>query len=588
MFQSQKTTIGQTPYAPKEDTTIHQPTSMYEASKEFYRMERQKTLVAARYVRNSDPSKKDSEVLKAQADALSEYAKKKGYECPDQLLYVDAISALKYPYWERSGLMKVWDDAERGEFDIVLCTEFLRIARKSSEQYAVMEYLKRFHVELESITEKFEDTAEGRLLFALQGFLGELEAEKIHIRTSRGRQHRAEKALTGQGGRCYGYTFADTTEYVKGRYELNLKVIAVVAGEEWTEVRVVIFCYDSCLKGMSCRQIALALTRMGIPTQQGREAWNRRTIRQLLSNNNYTGDGYNGRYTKEEGVHNYPVKGTIKLPDGIYPQIIDPDTFERVQIQLTVNAEMSARNNRHPQDTTMRGMVYCGICKRRMQVKHFNNIRSDRTIPDKPVYRCWTNQGIEDTLHHHHVAIATHTIDDGAWKFAVPYIRDPQLIRDHVLAMKKQIVQRNHSQDLAEDINQINKSIANLYKLAEVADPNDKDGMEALQARLTTHQHDKREKEKLLHGVANSEEKQKKILAALDRFEAWCASQRPYLDDPSYQITQQDKISALLILGVKATVWPPTPEYEDRSQFQLLPPDVARFCDVALPRPRQG
>src|SRR5712692_2726027 len=76
MFQSQKTTIGQTPYAPKEDTTIHQPASMYEASKEFYRMERQKTLVAARYVRNSDPSKKDSEILKAQADALSEYAKK--------------------------------------------------------------------------------------------------------------------------------------------------------------------------------------------------------------------------------------------------------------------------------------------------------------------------------------------------------------------------------------------------------------------------------------------------------------------------------------------------------------------------------
>jgi site-specific DNA recombinase len=92
-------------------------------------------------------------------------------------------------------------------------------------------------------------------------------------------------------------------------------VIAVIEGEEWTEVRVVIFCYDSCLKGMSCRQIALALTRMGIPTQRGNKIWNRRTIRQILSNSNYTGEGYNGRYTKEEGVKNYPVKGTIKLPD---------------------------------------------------------------------------------------------------------------------------------------------------------------------------------------------------------------------------------------------------------------------------------
>src|SRR5215831_11805609 len=94
--------------------------------KEFYRMGRAPTLVAARYVRNSDPSKKDSEVLKAQSDALLEYGKKKGYECPDHLLYADAISALKYPYWERRGLMRLWDDAERGEFDVVLVTEFIR------------------------------------------------------------------------------------------------------------------------------------------------------------------------------------------------------------------------------------------------------------------------------------------------------------------------------------------------------------------------------------------------------------------------------------------------------------------------------
>src|SRR5690242_14977585 len=146
----------------------------------------QKTIVAARYVRNSDPSKKDSEVLKAQADALAAYAKQMGYECPDELLYADAISALKYPYWERKDMMRMWDDAERGMFDVVLTTEFIRLARKSSEQYAIMEYLKRFHVTIESTTEKFEDTAEGRLLHAVQGFLGEVEAEKIRIRTTRG------------------------------------------------------------------------------------------------------------------------------------------------------------------------------------------------------------------------------------------------------------------------------------------------------------------------------------------------------------------------------------------------------------------
>jgi len=127
----EKATVTKTP-------DVHQATSMYEASKEFYRMSK-KTIVAARYVRNSDPAKKDSEVLQSQADALAAYAKKMGYECPDYLLYADAISALKYPYWERPELMHLWDDAERGQFDVVLCTEFIRLARKSSEQYAIME-----------------------------------------------------------------------------------------------------------------------------------------------------------------------------------------------------------------------------------------------------------------------------------------------------------------------------------------------------------------------------------------------------------------------------------------------------------------
>src|SRR5581483_8938228 len=75
-------------------------TSMYAASQEYYRMNK-KTLVAAGYVRNSDPSKKDTEEQQAQVDALKTYARTHGYELPDRLIYRDAISALKYPYWER-------------------------------------------------------------------------------------------------------------------------------------------------------------------------------------------------------------------------------------------------------------------------------------------------------------------------------------------------------------------------------------------------------------------------------------------------------------------------------------------------------
>src|SRR5260221_14116334 len=111
------------------------PTSMYAASQEYYRMNR-KTLVAALYVRNSDPSKKDTEEQQAQVDALLAYAKKMGYATEERLIYKDAISALKFPYWEHQALLNWWVDAEWGEYIIVFCTDFLRLARKSSGHLA--------------------------------------------------------------------------------------------------------------------------------------------------------------------------------------------------------------------------------------------------------------------------------------------------------------------------------------------------------------------------------------------------------------------------------------------------------------------
>ena len=113
----------------------------------------EQTLVIAGYVRNSDPSKKDTEVFKAQKEALRAYSRATyGVDIPDQLMFEDAISSLKHPYWEREGLMHSWDEAENKRFDKILCTEFFRIARKSSEQYAVMEYYKRYGIEAISIT----------------------------------------------------------------------------------------------------------------------------------------------------------------------------------------------------------------------------------------------------------------------------------------------------------------------------------------------------------------------------------------------------------------------------------------------------
>jgi len=401
----------------------------------------------------------------------------------EHLIFKEAVSAIKVPYWERRELLRLWDESERGSFDVVLVTEMFRIARFASEQFAVIEHLKRYNVRLESISEKFEDSAEGRLLMSIQGFLGEVEANKIKIRTSRGKFHRAKQALSGQGQPAYGYVWASTKAYSNAYYELSTRVFYDAAGNEWSEVKVVAWVYDGCLSGMSLRQMT--------------------------------------------------------------------------------------RANKHPKDTIMRSLVFCGECHRRMHVKHYVNSHGNRT--QNSCYKCARNDGISDTLHKHTISISCSSLDEEAWEFAKLHIQNPRLIHEYVEALHTQIPVVNHAESIEESIGKIDKAINNLYKLAEVAiDP------EPLQERLIELQLKKRDLEKLHMGAASSEEKQEQLRMALDRFETWACLQRQFLSDPTYEVTLDDKLGAILFLGVKATVLGVN-GHKKRVKLELMPPDIDRL-----------
>ncbi len=134
------------------------------------------------------------------------------------------------------------------------------------------------------------------------------------------------------------------------------------------------------------------------------------------------------------------------------------------------------------------------------------------------------------------------------------------------------------AESLAESIGKLDKAIQNLYKLAEVAiDTKD------LEERLVELQLKKRDLERLHQGTVSTEEKQEQLRSALDRFEQWANSQRQFLDDPTYKPSLDDKIAAILFLGVKATVFPVN-GHEDlpagqtrRVKLELMPTDIDRL-----------
>ncbi len=376
----------------------------------------------------------------------------------------------------------------------------------------------------------------------------------------------------------YGMKFVDTKDYTRAYYVPNTDVIAVIDGKEWTEIDVLEIERKLCLEGMSTRQIAMKLTHIGIPTQQGHTVWNRIVVLQHLTNGNYRGYPYAVNYRKtKEGSTSYrktTEDEQIPLPEGIIPRLIEPEEFDAIQAQLARNSEMSSRNNKHPNDSLLRGLAYYGICGRKLQIAHYS------TRPNYIDYRCKRNEGCDTSIiYHHYTGISVAALDDGAWEFCLPYLNQPTLVREYITAMREQVDGKDRSQALEFRIEETKEKIINLLSVAEVA--RDDTTRQLYRERLAKLEHDIRETETLLARLSNSTERNQKLLVALDKFEQWALSQQKFLSDPDYQITREDKRAVFLVLGLKATAWP-SEGYPKRKDFELCPPDVQRFCDFSF------
>src|SRR5258706_13524220 len=101
------------------------------------------------------------------------------------------------------------------------------------------------------------------------------------------------------------------------------------------------------LEGVSSHTIARNLNTWGIPTprsRKGKACWEATTILRIAQATINYGEVYVNRYKK---VGNKMVERSreewIRLPDA--PAIIDKETYERIQMNISYNRQDSVRNN---------------------------------------------------------------------------------------------------------------------------------------------------------------------------------------------------------------------------------------------------
>jgi site-specific DNA recombinase len=254
-------------------------------------------LRAALYARvSTEDQAKEGFSIAAQLKRLESYCKARGWELTDR--YIDdghSGREVNRPAYQR---MMV----ERDLWDVLVVLKMDRIHRNSKNFTLMMDDLREWEKEFNSMQESFDTTtAMGRFVMDIIQRIAQLESEQIGERVKFGM---TQKARRGNGylgsGHPYGYSYKNG----------GLAII-----EEEANIANDIF--RRYLDGMSLREIADSLNHHGVPSKTGKE-WSKQVISKILKNPLYCG------FIRWDGI----------LRQGEHDPIISREVFNRVQIRM--------------------------------------------------------------------------------------------------------------------------------------------------------------------------------------------------------------------------------------------------------------
>lgn len=232
-----------------------------------------------------------------------------------------------------------------------------------------------------------DDTPEGRLIESFFDSLAEFYSAQLSVNTMRGMKYNAEAA------KCNGHRVLGYRKGKDGRYEIDPDTAPIVQ-------RI----FAQYADGKPMTEIIDALTAQGIRSVRGNRL-SINSLRHILHNDRYL------------GTYRY---ADIVIEGGM-PQLIDQETFDKVQKRFKENKRMGPHEASHVDDDEPRywltGKLYCGKCKESMHgmcgtgkhgERHYyyackNHRRrkgSERWCPKRNVRKDFIEQRVTEVLQH--------------------------------------------------------------------------------------------------------------------------------------------------------------------------------------------
>ncbi|WP_352402815.1 recombinase family protein [Pyramidobacter sp.] len=335
---------------------------------------------AAIYARYSSTNQRE-ESIEAQVRACQDYAKRNGLVIVET--YAD--SAKTGTNAEREEFQRMIADSATGKFEYVIVHKLDRFSRDRYDSVVYKRKLKTNGVTLRSVLENLDGSPESLILESLLEAMAAYYSQNLARESLKGLKENGYKCLHNGGIPPLGY-------------DVDKETRKLVINEE--EAMIVRYIFSSYADGIGYDRIIRYLNANGYHSKRGKP-FGKNSLRDLLRNIRYTGVyTYNMVQVKDPvGVRNNrpkPKEEQIMIEGGI-PAIIDKETFEQVQIQISRNRQFAARG-KSKVVYLLSGLVRCGECGARMYASQskdrHGNITNYYVCSTKDYKKCCDNKSI--------------------------------------------------------------------------------------------------------------------------------------------------------------------------------------------------
>jgi site-specific DNA recombinase len=492
---------------------------------------------AAIYCRVSTAGQEDGTSLETQEAACRAFAIDQGWVVTE--VYREVFTGAEL--FDRPQLGKLRDAIRRHEVDVVIAHALDRLTRNQAHLGVILSEADYAGVAIELVTERLEDTPEGRLLQSVRGFVAEIERLKIAERTKRGRRARAEQGKLLPGSRPpYGYEWRDGNKAALDPNPVTAPIVRRI--------------YQEYMSGTSLRSLADHLSVEGIPTSTGRTKWMATTLRCMLRNPAYMGEARAWRYsctrTKNGKVtmRERPLEEQVSLPPGTVPALIDPPTWHAVQARFARNKAEAPRNNRHPEDSLLRsGFVRCGYCGNTViSFAHSSGL----------MYRCCVYARDIPGCRSSHVLVKT--LDHAVWEKVQEVVTQPEIIALQLERLQQQSDSGADIEALDRQLRAVEKQRQRIARGVAALDDDEAAAPLLVELRALAAQKRQLEAERTATAkrVTDRQEHQDRLISLMD----WCRR----VSDNLATLNYAQKRDLLAALDVKVTLYQkgqPTPRW---------------------------